>query len=282
MSLPRDIYLYIGTFLPLSAQSKYHQVCKMFREFPIDIEQCSTEPSNYEVATCIFNQSKLLYNEDEAACSIFKDQKVRMIIFEFKSQSCYHKLVCLKLISKKIRGYIRTVDKNDCAQVKKIELNTFENILAFIDDAKLLLYFAQFTNIINNWILVRHILSLRTNCILYGMLKQSSLERIMSIDYCYINLLTKSSPIFDSDYLCDCLSYLNSFIALLTSSARLRFEKELVHTFAIPFEINFFGYFGHIPLFKLNPQHLTQWLKRSISQLQPTDLANYEQIIYDI
>ncbi len=282
MSLPREIYLTIGTFLPLAAQPKYHQVCKMFREFPIDIEQCSIEPSNHEIATCIFNQSQLLYNEDTVECSIFKVQESRMIIFEFNAQSYYRKSICLKLISKKIRGYMRTVDKNDGAKVKKVELKTFENILDFINDAKLLLCFPQFTNIINNWILVRYILSLRTSCILYGMVRQSSLERIISIDYCYIKLLSKNSPIFESEYLCDCICYLYSFVALLTSSARQRFEIELVNTFEIPFDVIFLGYLGHIPIIKLNPQHLTLWFKQWISQLQLTDLANYQQILYNM
>ena len=254
MSLPRDIYLHIGTFLPLSAQAKYHQVCKTFREFPIDLEQCCVPPSNLEIVTFLSSESKT-------------------INLVFYSTSCFRKYIILK--AGKMIGRTRILNKNgNNPKVSEYELNTFDEVLSFLSDAKLILYFEPFFNTIENWLVTRQILSLRKT----GMLKLPSYERITSMDVCYIRLLTCGSPIIEWDNSVDVLHYLYSLIELINSPTQKRFEKEFASTLKLPFDINISdpteaNYSIALAPVKIDTLHTTLWLKQWIAQLQPSDLA---------
>ena len=256
MSLLRDIYFTIGLFLPSEAQPKYHQVCKTFREFPIDFEQYCVPPSKFEIPEILQSTTAE---------------------FLFTSSSCYRKYLYLEYTTKPIYGYTPTVSQNDPKVSKKVLINTKDELLSFLQDATLILNFEPFIDTTTNWLLTRRILSTRTSCISTGMVKDS--KRIFSTDFCYIELLTKGSPLFEWDNSVDCLHYLSTLVELINSSTQKQFEKEISQALKLPFTFNLSNpeaadYFHPQWVVPIDIQYLTDWLRNWIAQLQPTDLAN--------
>lgn len=69
--LPPDIYSAIALHLPLSEQSNFRRVNKLAASSQFYENDCCRPPSNYEIATWLYNQSQLLSYENSKRYSIF-------------------------------------------------------------------------------------------------------------------------------------------------------------------------------------------------------------------
>ena len=262
MSLPREIYKEIGQYLPPSSQSAYHQVNRTFREFPVDLKECCREPSNYEIAKWLWNESLILSDPDNKHYSIFKSFIGLQFIFGNK---------IIKLLP---NGQL----------VGNKDLNSIEDILEFIGTNKLYLLYPSLSlanNNYNNWLMVRDIFSQRESC------KRQN----VSSDWCYIQFLSNWIEIMYNGSIYNILRTIGTLTTFITHPTIEKLEIDFSNAFfpssVVPINQNVPNYSEKYQTFlaqheldKIDKSIVEKWLKQWFSQLTSKDLAKDPRINY--
>ena len=265
MSLPREIYKEIGQYLPPSSQSAYHQVGRAFREFPINPEECCKEPSNYEIAKWLWNQSLILSDPNTKPSSIFRPL-YQDVNFTFGPLG----LTSLKSIRMWLNnGYLISFSRK--------HLSSINDILEYLGPDQL--YLSSPSNAFgtnDNWLMIRDIFSQRASC----------RRQNVSSDKCYLQVLAKWMNI-ESGYI---YNTLKRFVTFLTKETTQKLETDFSHAFLSPlilpldqkdpqYDLKYINFSQQYGSTVLDHTKVESWLKEWISQLKSQDLAKNVRIV---
>lgn len=265
IQLPRELYGEIVKHLPLSEQSRYHQVSKMFREIPINAEDCCVEPSDLEIAKWIFEQSRLLSNENTKKYSVIPNNFIPtpipggdIVRFEWKNYTIF---------LDPNNGKLNLNWEGD-----DITPNTVNDILQYIRGKEFRLSFPNYMKRYpeKNWLLVRGVFSKRASCVKQGI----------SGDECFLQLFNKWA-VYDIGYnnTEDTYVLLRNIRSFLNDHAQEELEKAFSQAFSVP-RMPFQGFviprdFLNSSMMNIDLKKVKLWLKQWVSQLTPNDLTPY-------
>lgn len=242
MALSRDVSAEILKYV--QNQGQFRRVNRMTSQLPI--LNCCSPPSNYEIATWLWDQSQLLSYLNTAQYSVLNPNSSTIVYFATRGEGgggIWLDLKTGKLLPRNLRTPFRSRDE----------------LLNFLNAQPLELKFSFYRGSLVNWLMIRDILSLRASCVLAGF----------SSDECFIKLLADFLPTAGSES--DYVGIQGSLGALFTDQVARRLFEDFNRVFGIDF---------NSPYLKIRPldaQLYNAWLRSHLLALTPADLklSNY-------
>lgn len=220
VELPMDVWNQILWYFPLEKQSSIRRVSKVISKAAIKFEECCVEPSSWEIINLLSIILKL-YNTKLFQYIRLPGSDLSKIILVDKESETQKEIILTYLYM-----YGIWLGKHYELSNRHQLINFIGNFKLKLDDKFTFQYFEKYQPI--NWLVLRNLLCLRTNCTSRGW----------NSDMCYISFVSKykSNTNFDLnplnlyDIIIDSQLPMNKLHHILNSNALERLAQDL-HTF---------------------------------------------------